>query len=284
MANTEAAIVVETLGSLTPAVQAGLDALVLQSGWNQTPQDWAIFSREGTVCVVRDAQGRIVASGAVLPHGSEVAWISMILVAPDVRGRGLGRAVFLHCLDLVKAAGRTACLDATPDGQRIYSQFGFAPVYGLTRWQRAARPPAAPAACSTQLPDAKALAALAALDAQALGAPRHALLADFLARRDAACVRSSEGFAIVRRGRIAHQIGPLLALNEAGAAELMTRAVQDLAGPVFIDVPDERALLAGQLRDAGFTPQRSFMRMVLGDQPLQGQTHFIHAIAGPEFG
>lgn len=281
MANTEAAVVVETLGPLTPAAQAGLDALVLQSGWNQTPQDWAIFSREGTICVVRDAQGRIVASGAALPHGPEVAWISMILVAPDLRGRGLGRAVFSHCLGFVKAAGRTAYLDATPDGERIYSQFGFAPVYRLTRWQRDALPDAVPAARSNQLPDAEALAAL---DAQALGAQRHALLADFLARPDAACVRSTQGFAIMRRGRIAHQIGPLLALNEASAVELMARAVQDLAGKVFIDVPDERALLAQQLRDAGFTPQRSFMRMVLGDQPLRGQTHFIHAIAGPEFG
>lgn len=281
MANTEEAIVVETLGPLTPDVQDGLDALVLQSGWNQTRQDWAFFSREGTVCVVRDAQGRIMASGAVLPHGPQVAWISMILVAPDLRGRGLGRAVFLHCLALVKAGGRTACLDATPDGQRLYSQFGFAPVYGLTRWQREARPQAVPAARSQQLPDVQALAAL---DAQALGAPRHALLADFLARPDAACVRSSAGFAIVRCGRIAHQIGPLLALDEAGAADLMKRTAQNLAGPVFIDVPDERALLASQLRDAGFTPQRSFMRMVLGEQPLRGQTHFIHAIAGPEFG
>ncbi|WP_372828340.1 GNAT family N-acetyltransferase [Polaromonas sp.] len=281
MANTEAAVRVETLESLTPAVQAGLDALVLQSGWNQTPQDWAIFSREGTTCVVRDAQGQIIASGAVLPHGPQVSWISMILVAPDARGRGLGSAVFLHCLDLVRAAERTAYLDATPDGQRLYSQFGFSPVYGLTRWQRAAQPQSRSAARSTQLPDAKALAAL---DAEALGAPRPALLADFLARPDTRCVRSTEGFAIVRRGRIAHQIGPLLALHEAGAAELMTRAIQGLTEPVFIDVPDARTVFARQLRDAGFTPQRSFMRMGLGDQPLQGQTHFIHAIAGPEFG
>lgn len=281
MANTETAVLVETLGPLTPDVQDGLDALVRQSGWNQTPLDWAFFSREGTVCVVRDAQGGLIASGAVLPHGAQVAWISMILVAPEHRGRGLGRAVFLRCLDLVKAGGRTACLDATPDGQRLYSQFGFTPVYGLTRWQRAARPQGASAARSIQLPQAQVLAAL---DAQALGAPRHALLADFLMRPDTACLRSAEGFAIVRRGRIAHQIGPLLAVSEAGAAELMTRAVQDLAGPVFVDVPDERALLARQLRDAGFTPQRSFMRMALGDRPLQGQIHFIHAIAGPEFG
>jgi GNAT superfamily N-acetyltransferase len=281
MANTDEAIAVETLGPLTPEVQDGLDALVRQSGWNQTAQDWAFFSREGTVCVVRDTQGRIIASGAVLPHGAQVAWISMILVAPDLRGRGLGRAVFLHCLALVKAAGRTACLDATPDGQRLYSQFGFAPVYGVTRWQRGERPQAVPTARGLRIADPQALATL---DAQALGAPRHALLADFLARPDTACVRSGEGFAIVRRGRIAHQIGPLLALHEAGAAELMTRAVQGLAGLVFIDVPDERAVLARQLRDAGFTPQRSFMRMELGEQPLRGQTHFIHAIAGPEFG
>jgi GNAT superfamily N-acetyltransferase len=281
MANTDAAIAVETLGPLTPGVQDGLDTLVRLSGWNQTPQDWAFFSREGTLCVVRDPQGRIVASGAVLPYGPQVAWISMILVMPDLRGQGLGRAVFLHCLALVKAAGRTACLDATPDGQRLYGQFGFVPLYGVTRWQRGARPQAASAARNTQLPHAQALAAL---DAQALGAPRHALLADFLARPDTACVRSAGGFAIVRRGRIAQQIGPLLALDEGGAAELMTRAVQDLAGPVFMDIPDERALLAGHLRDAGFAPQRGFMRMVLGDRPLQGQTHFIHAIAGPEFG
>jgi GNAT superfamily N-acetyltransferase len=281
MANTEKAIAVELLGALTPEAQAELDALVAQSGWNQIAQDWAIFSQEGTVCVVRDAQRRIVASGAVLPHGPDIAWISMILVAADLRGQGLGGAVFSHCLALVKAAGRTAYLDATPAGQRIYSQFGFAPVYGLTRWQRAALAQDVPAARSHPLPDAQALAAL---DAQALGAPRHALMADFLARPEAACVRSSEGFAIVRRGRIAHQIGPLLALDQAGAAQLLARALQGLAGPVFMDVPDERVLLAGPLRDAGFTPQRSFMRMVLGDQPLRGQAHFIHAIAGPEFG
>lgn len=281
MASTDTPVVVETLGALTPAVQAELDTLVSQSGWNQTAQDWAIFAHEGTVCVVRDAQGRIVASGAVLPHGDQVAWISMILVAPELRGRGLGSAVFSHCLALLKASGRTAYLDATPDGERIYSKLGFSPVYRLTRWQRAGLTGAAPAAHQTLLPGAESLADL---DAQALGAPRHGLLANFLARPDAACVRSTQGFALIRRGRIAHQIGPLLASDESSAAALLLDAAQGLAGPVFVDVPDERALLKQQLEGAGFTPQRGFTRMVLGDQPLRGQSHFIHAIAGPEFG
>jgi GNAT superfamily N-acetyltransferase len=281
MASTETAFAVEILGALTPAAQAELDTLVLQSGWNQTPQDWAAFSREGTICVVRDAEDRIIASGAVLPHGTSVAWISMILVAPDLRGQGLGRAVFTHCLGLLQAAGRTAYLDATPDGERLYRQFGFAPVYRLTRWQREAVPSAVPVGRSAVLHDAQALAAL---DEQALGAPRHTLIADFLARPDTSCVRSTQGFAIVRRGRIAHQIGPLLALDQANAAELLGRAVFGLAGKIFIDVPDERVQLGQALCAAGFTPQRGFLRMVRGEQPLRGQSHFIHAIAGPEFG
>lgn len=281
MANTDAAVTVETLGALTPATQAMLDALVLQSGWNQTPQDWAVFSREGMVCAVRDAQGCIIASGAVLPLGGEVAWISMILVAPEARGHGLGSAVFKYCLSRVKAAGRTAYLDATPDGERIYSQFGFVPVFRLTRWQREVLPIAMPAVCTAKQ---HGVDALVALDSQALGAPRNALLADLLARPGTFCVRSTQGFAIVRRGRIAHQIGPLLALDETSAFDLLERALKCLAGKVFIDVPDERVLLGRQLVDAGFTPQRGFVRMVLGDQPLRGQAHFIHAIAGPEFG
>ncbi len=281
MANTDLRVSVETLGALTPAVQVMLDALVASSGWNQTPQDWAIFSREGTVCAVRDEQGRIVASGAVLPLGATVAWISMILVAPEVRGQGLGTAVFAYCLALVQTAGRTAYLDATPDGAHIYGQFGFVPVLRLTRWQRDTLSAAGSAVPITKPTD---IDALAALDAQALGAPRRALLADFLARPDTVFVHGAAGAAIVRRGRIAHQIGPLLAPDESTAVDLMNSAVQGLTGKVFIDVPDQRALLGQQLGTAGFSAQRGFVRMLLGDQPLRGQAHLIHAIAGPEFG
>jgi GNAT superfamily N-acetyltransferase len=290
-ANSGATVTIETLGAMKPVAQAMLDELVVQSGWNQTSQDWAIFLRDGAVCAVRDSKGHIIASGAVLPMGGHVAWISMILVAPRARGQGLGTAVFEHCLSVVKAAGRTAYLDATPAGERIYSQFGFTPEFRLTRWERdkfaAAVPPDRTAKHKSELPtvlDKAALEALVALDTQALGVPRSALLADFLAREDTACLRSKTGFAIVRRGRIAHQIGPVLASDEAGGAALLARAEQSLEGKVFVDVPDERVLLCEQLRVAGFAPQRGFVRMVLGPQPLRGQATLIHAIAGPEFG
>ena len=281
MASIETVIAIETLGAPTSAMQAMLNELVTQSGWNQTAQDWALFARAGSIFGVRNAQDRIVASGAVLPLGEQVAWISMILVAPEARGQGLGSAVFAHCLGAVQASGRTAYLDATPAGEPIYRQAGFSALWPLARWQRDARPTSAAAAPASE---ACKIDSVVALDEEALGASRQFLLADFLAREGGACVGSAQGFAIVRAGRIAHQIGPLLARDESSACALLPLALQGLSGKVFIDVPDGREQLCGQLRAAGFTVQRSFVRMTAGTHPLRAKTDLIYAIAGPEFG
>ena len=281
MASTDVdAIAVEPLGSPTDGALEMLGQLVVQSGWNQTPQDWALFARLGSVFVVRDAGRRIVASGAVLPMGERAAWISMILVAPDARGQGIGGRVFAHCLDAVQATGRTAMLDATPAGEALYRQFGFDPLWRLTRWQRGARP-----ALSTPAPEAAPLLdTLAALDAEALGFARRPVLDHLVQRANSRVLRHAEGFAIVRDGRVAHHIGPLLATGEDAAAALLAEAAATLPGAVFVDVPDDRPLLREWLTDAGFTPQRGFARMARGADAPAGQRNFIHAIAGPEFG
>ena len=130
MASTEA-IAAQRLPTLTPEVQAQLQQLVVDSHWNQLPADWAQFFQLGTLYAVRDARGAITASGAVLPMGAPgapgpaVSWISMILVTPAQRGQGLGRAVFASCLAQVLAEDRVPMLDATPQGEALYAQFGF---------------------------------------------------------------------------------------------------------------------------------------------------------------
>ncbi len=279
---------VETLASITPDIAPMLDALVAASCWNQTARDWRLFARLGTVHMVRDGKGSIVASGAVLPMEG-AAWISMILVTPEARGQGLGQAVFARCLEQVKENGLVAMLDATPQGEPIYTSAGFTPLWRLTRWQRettdtghAAPPP------PTAKPSIDGLAALCALDAQALGIARPAVLTDLLDREDSRCVRNGLGFGLVRAGRTAHQIGPLLAASERTAATLLQAAVRGIAGRIFIDVPDHRKAMTQALRDAGFTPQRGFARMARATRPgtaaPTGQPAFIHAIAGPEFG
>jgi GNAT superfamily N-acetyltransferase len=264
-----------------------LEDLVVQSGWNQTVDDWRVFGRHGSVSVVRDAAGRIVASGAVLPmgaalQGGTVAWISMILVTPALRGQGLGRAVFEDSLRRAQALGHLPMLDATPQGEPLYRKFGFEPVWRLTRWRRGAvahRTPAPP------LEDAD-LGALAELDAQALGFRRAGLLGELAGRPDSRCVRHAAAIGVMRAGRIAHQIGPVLAPDESSAAGLLQRMADALEGPVMIDAADDSAGFGRALADLGFERQRTFTRMALvgPDHRLpEGDKRLIHAVAGPEF-
>lgn len=300
MASTEpvvapaAASVVERLDELGPATLAMLEELVAASHWNQTAGDWRVFFGSGTIYVVRDERERIVASGAVLPMGSSrpgclagltgrgVAWISMILVLPEHRGRGLGRRVFDCCVEHIRAQDRIAMLDATPAGEALYRQFGFHVLWRLTRWRREAQPATQPELPVTA-PDVKSLAEL---DHDALGFSRGALLTALLGRPDARIVRQPHGFAILRAGRVAQHIGPMLATDEATAIALLRDVAARCSGPLLIDVPDERPLLRAALAQAGFAPQRGFARMALASAQQrvpQGQPHFIHAVAGPEF-
>lgn len=291
MASTESAsarrIEVEPLAQLDATALAMLQGLVADSHWNQVAADWALFDAAGAIQVVRE-NGRIVASGAVLPMGRSeagatgVSWISMILVTPAERARGLGRAVFGRCLEQVQASGRIPMLDATPAGEALYRQFGFEPQLRLTRWRREARAATQPA-LSDLLPG---LDTLVALDRQALGFERPRLLADLLARPSTLCVRTAQALALVRAGRTAHQIGPLLAADAAAAAAALTRAAASLDGAIYIDVPEPRPRMHAALEAAGFQPQRGFARMARVDRGQvspAGQYALLHAIAGPEF-
>ncbi|RYY75839.1 MAG: hypothetical protein EOO24_45570 [Comamonadaceae bacterium] len=124
------------------------------------------------------------------------------------------------------------------------------------------------------------------MDAQALGFRRPGLLRELAGRADASIVRGPGAVGVVRAGRIAHQIGPVLGNDDASAVALIRDMAAGIAGPLMIDVPDDRDGVAAFLTGAGFERQRTFTRMALlapGQQLPQGDSARIHAIAGPEF-
>ncbi len=286
----------ETLARPSQADLVMLNRLVEQSGWNQTAHDWQVFETLGSIHVIRDAQNTIVSSGAVLPLDTTAAWISMILVTPSRRGHGLGRAIFQRCLDEVQKTGRVALLDATPAGEALYSQYGFTSQWHLRRWHRSARTPTAaapdPGSMSAQDPagsalpedNRQAIATLAALDAKALGITRDTFIDKLAARPGSRLVRRADAMAIVRDGRFARHVGPLVSSSEAAAAALLYDICESESAELLIDVPESRQELHIQLEAMGFAPQRGFARMSLGEPAPVGLTAFIHAIAGPEYG
>jgi hypothetical protein len=97
------------------------------------------------------------------------------------------------------------------------------------------------------------------------------------------CGSRVEGFATLRRGANATQIGPCIAAEEAGPP-LLREALGHCAGrPVFIDIPQDNAGALRVAETSGLKAQRHFTRMCRGDR-IVDCPQAIWASSGPEKG
>jgi GNAT superfamily N-acetyltransferase len=266
-------------------------ALVTEAGWNQNAADWRIFLELGRAFAVKDAAGRLAATAATLPYPSGFGWISMVLVSAPFRRQGIATRLLERCIGSLREAGMVPVLDATPAGREVYRPLGFRDGWAITRWRAAstkAKKTKINGVCP-QLLEKRHWPALLALDASAFGCDRAPLLERLRARSSHfACVveKTGElrGFLLGREGRIATQLGPIVAEDEDTAAELAGFACGRIAGPVLLDALDRHGALARWLEAHGFARERPYTRMALGRDELFGDPRRLAAIAGPELG
>lgn len=255
-------------------VAAGL-ALCEIAGWNQRERDWRLFldrNPSGSCVAVHD--GRVVGTAATLDYGP-FAWISMVLVDPAVRGKGLGTALLEQTLEILRESA-CARLDATPLGEPVYRKLGFVDEYALERWER----PAGPAAAAGPVEPLVEVNALIELDRQIFGADRGWLLRWLHEGAPTLAWRGPTGYVLGRHGRRFTHIGPLVCESGEEAQALILAALATVDGDAVIDIPAGKAALVEAL---GFRRQRPLLRMRRGGPapPLDGR---IFAIAGPELG
>src|SRR6202030_1280608 len=82
---------------------------------------------------MRDTNGRVIATAALLPYTSGNAWVSMVLVTASCRRPGVWTKLVDTCLDAATKQNLTSWLDATPDGAGVYGPLGFTPTLQLRR-------------------------------------------------------------------------------------------------------------------------------------------------------
>jgi hypothetical protein len=127
------------------------------------------------------------------------------------------------------------------------------------------------------------------LDAAAFGCDRSPLLERLRGRSATfACVSEEggrlRGFLLGREGRVATQLGPIVADDEATAAALAAWAAARLPAPVIVDALQRHGAFADWLAGHGFEEERPYTRMALGRDTLFGDPARTMAIAGPELG
>jgi GNAT superfamily N-acetyltransferase len=263
--------------ALTPDDLPRAAALSRLVGWNQVARDWALFLDHGEGRAVDDGREVLGATAAVIRHGDALAWISMVLVRPDLRRQGHATALMRWATGAL-AGTRCIALDATPAGREVYRRLGFRDLWGFARWTL----PALPLRAGPRPLRDQDWPAVLAMDAAAFGAPREALLRDFAARAPG-FVLDGHGFALTRDGVRGRQVGPVVARDDGAAIALVAAARAALDGDAVIDLPDARPALARAMTGHGGVLQRPFTRMALGADP-PGDAALAAAVAGPEFG
>ena len=261
------------------------------SGWNQRDEDWREMLRSnpgGFVAAVGD--GRVVGTGGAVRYGTGLAWICMILVDPESRGRGLGTRIMeevLRRLVDVPVVG----LDATPGGRLVYLKLGFRDGRPLARFHARPLPALPPPRSAVRRMTAADLLEVLAWDREAFGADRAGVLRWALGQAPeyAWCARADGGgvggYCFGRHGRDADHIGPVVARQRAVARDVVQACLAAHAGRrFFVDAPREPAEWPRALAELGFAEQRAFTRMYRGDAKEPGRPHELFAVMGPEFG
>jgi len=259
---------------------AGL-VLSAEAQWNQNEADWRFFLTKGTVFGVRDNDGHLIATAALLPYTSGNAWISMVLVTAGWRRRGVATKLVDACLDAAAKQGLTPWLDATPAGANVYGPLGFAPTLQLRRLrlENSTQPKAG---TSLRLP-ACDLQEFIARDIRAMGFDRNTLLAGLGGRPGSRLLSNGDAIALVRDGRKARHIGPLFADSPDRALAMVHEIVRSETGPLLIDAVNEQDEFLRGLTRSGWVVERPFQRMRFGGAPARAAEPPF-AVAGPEFG
>jgi ribosomal protein S18 acetylase RimI-like enzyme len=268
--------------SLTQADVPGALALSAKVGWNQTADDWRLFIAHGRTIGLFDGNDGLIATAAALPYYNGFGYISMVIVDPAWRRRGLARRLMGECIETLRAQGRAALLDATPAGALVYRGLGFVELATMERWEGEGGVTQVDRAADRLAPND--LHKLIEADALAFGSQRRFLLEDFLARPGTAAWTCDGGYLVMREGHRAMQIGPLVTSSSEAARVLLATAIANARGRVFLDLFTSWPDLAALLESSGFKRQRPFIRMALDRATLPGDLARLAIAAGPEFG
>ena len=267
------------------------------AGWNQTESDWAgylKFEPRGCFAVVMD--DHLAGTATTVRYGTALGWVGMVLVHPRFRRLGLGTQLLERALAYLKETGtRSIRLDATPMGRPVYLPLGFRDEHEVVRLEGGG-------AASVPVVDGLAkeirisrlepgdMPRVEGLDAEAFGVARSAVLGDLCGRNPEYCfvARSGAevtGYLVARRGREAIQVGPSVARTPAVAEALFGALLNVAVGErVFLDLPNARGPALDAVARRGFKVQRSFTRMVLGDEAPLGRSELVFATSGAEKG
>lgn len=267
------------------------EALTLSryASWNQLEHDWQTIleiNPEGSLAAVKE--NHVVGTASTIRYSIGFSFIGMVLVHPQHQKQGIGKMLLDAAMELLKNE-KIIKLDATAQGRELYLKLGFKDECSLSRLVYSGASPETEDNNIIRLND-DCLDGIIDMDAAAFDGDRYIMLKNILRRNGGfAYVAKGDdrlkGYCLGRKGYHMNQVGPLIAEDQATAQMLINNFLSKCNDrPVAIDVFEDNKDWKKWLIKIGFKEQRSFIRMVFGENNFKGDISRQFAITGPEFG
>ena len=259
-------------------------------GWNPGLHDIAIaWQLDPDAFLALRRGNELVGAGTIYSHHGDFGFMGLFIVRPDMRGLGLGTALWLHRRDALLnrlSPGASIGMDGVFDMVPFYERGGFELAYRDLRFDGIASGEADRTVIDGALVPFEQVDAL---DSQHFPTSRSEFLRAWLAApgtSSAAVVDNGilMGFGVTRSCEQGHRFGPVLALTSDVALRIVETLMHRVEGqPVQIDVPE--------INDAGlaiaqrFSMTESFgcARMYLGGIPNL-ESGNVYGVTSFEFG
>ena len=266
-------------------------ALTDLEAWGYTREDFRrLLALSPDGCFVAERDGRVVGVLTTTTYEG-LAFLGAVIVAPELRGKGVGKEMMEAALAHLRATGvRTVRLNAYLNAIPFYERLGFRREYEVIRWHS----PAVPGGQVRGVRPIRTadLADLAHMDAKYFGASRRILLARLAEEFPATFLVAEHGgrlrgFIVGNPTGDSCEIGPwVVEPGSSGIAEDLYRALINSArtSEVAFSGPSQNQVLLEFVRKTPFKEVFRALRMWWGANEFPGDPAGIWAVGGLEKG
>ncbi|MES1200824.1 MAG: GNAT family N-acetyltransferase [Pseudomonadota bacterium] len=104
-----------------------IHAFLTESYWSPgIPRETVARAAANSICAIaRDDEGKLIGYARAVSDRASFAWVADVMVLPEHRGKGLGRALVKALMDYPELQDLRRWMLATLDAHGVYAALGF---------------------------------------------------------------------------------------------------------------------------------------------------------------
>ncbi|KAB2377674.1 MULTISPECIES: GNAT family N-acetyltransferase [Bacillus] len=260
-------------------------------GWDYNREEIETIFDSGIVYGVWNEREKLIASAAIILYGEKLASIGMVIVHPDYKGRGIGKAITNSCIKSVSVQ-TPIILIATDEGKPLYEKLGFRVVSYVSKY-----------ICNSYNVNDYCvgnedymvkyeecdLEEIIKLDENAFGTNRKVFLKKRMIQSEQCIVvkdnkRNVLGYGLSIQTSENKIIGPVVAKNDTMAMRIVHYLAREHHGKLRMDVPEGKNGFMNELEITGFQKVNTPPIMMKNSDKLLKRSNELYSIAAQVFG